>query len=491
MPEAILRRYIDEIDLPNEEVSAGFFLRRPSRLERSVDDPIREMEDMFVDEYGSNTNFQLPGLLSSNLFEDEGLQISLCKDTGNELFVEAGSPLEKTDGCSFSPQDRRQCVLEDVDVEHEMEDVSGSCKDEKYLLGGHSLNLESRHPLPICAPPLPLDSPPPLPLDSPPPLPPWPSSPLPPPPPLPPLSPPPPPPPPPQELPPPPPLPRLPPPPTLSSSPPSLMYHQMMGSAVIQDYGTAIMNNDVVQRQQRNFATTGICNAQSLSGDYNAHPSTQEYLRTGNQLINIMGSAAIQGHGTGICNAKPLSNINSLRPFEHGHSDMYSVPQTSTINHHFLEASGSYQQRTYHALPPIQTHQNHPLPDSQTPPNCFSYVKPAGLQNIQQQYNTYSMASVHNGQRQYTSDDQWRIQSSDFSPDNQHSAWMSGGKVPQSSGAPFTQDGFSRSNIERSYMSEFHPVHSSMPSGRSVPSHRYSQRLPGRPHPALNGWRQA
>jgi len=38
--------------LPNDDMNAGFLLRRPSRAERSVDDPIREMEDMVVDEYG-------------------------------------------------------------------------------------------------------------------------------------------------------------------------------------------------------------------------------------------------------------------------------------------------------------------------------------------------------------------------------------------------------------------------------------------------------
>lgn len=44
-PESVLRRYMDEMT-----VSCSF--RRPSRAERSLDDPIRELEDMFVDEYG-------------------------------------------------------------------------------------------------------------------------------------------------------------------------------------------------------------------------------------------------------------------------------------------------------------------------------------------------------------------------------------------------------------------------------------------------------
>lgn len=52
MPESLLRRYIDDIEVPNVDVNAGFFPRRPSRAERSVDDPIREMDGMHVDEYG-------------------------------------------------------------------------------------------------------------------------------------------------------------------------------------------------------------------------------------------------------------------------------------------------------------------------------------------------------------------------------------------------------------------------------------------------------
>ncbi|KAF0899537.1 hypothetical protein E2562_020744 [Oryza meyeriana var. granulata] len=53
MPEDILRRYMDDIEVPTDDANTGFLLRRPSRAERSVDDPIREMEGMHVDEYGS------------------------------------------------------------------------------------------------------------------------------------------------------------------------------------------------------------------------------------------------------------------------------------------------------------------------------------------------------------------------------------------------------------------------------------------------------
>lgn len=51
-PESLLRRYIDDIRASGDDATVGFSLRRPSRSERAVDDPIREMEGMLVDEYG-------------------------------------------------------------------------------------------------------------------------------------------------------------------------------------------------------------------------------------------------------------------------------------------------------------------------------------------------------------------------------------------------------------------------------------------------------
>ena len=43
---------MDDIGGSNDDTSSGFSLRRPSRAERAIDDPIREMEGMLVDEYG-------------------------------------------------------------------------------------------------------------------------------------------------------------------------------------------------------------------------------------------------------------------------------------------------------------------------------------------------------------------------------------------------------------------------------------------------------
>ncbi|KAG1359527.1 ENHANCER OF AG-4 protein 2-like [Cocos nucifera] len=430
LPESLLRQYMDEIDVPHDDANVGFFLRRLSRAERSVDDPIREMEGMLVDEYGSNATFQLPGLLSSHVFgdEDENLPSSPYKDTGNGLVVEVVGALEELDTCAFTPSDRHHHILEDVDGELEMEDVSALSKDEKSVSGNNQLKLESQlqnsdlafepaladqnelPPLPVGPPPLPLD-PPPLPLDPPPPPPPLPPSSPPPPPPPPPLSPSPPPPPPPPPLSAAPPLPSLPPPPPIvSSSPSSLLYHpsiqeycrtpsgnqlaQMTANATIQGQDNAALKSEVVLQQPANFMTSGICNTQ------------------------------------------PITSFSSSRPYEYGHNDMYLTTQSSYASHQFQQGSAPFHQRPYHSLPPAQTPPSHPFPPAQTPSNHFSHVDPISQQNMQQRCNPYTLSSHPNSLRHFGSDEQWRVHSSDFSPDNHHNAWVSGG-----SGASLVQDG--------------------------------------------------
>jgi hypothetical protein len=51
LPEPMVRHHIRELDLYSS-VSAGVYSRRSLRTERALDDPIREMEGMHVDEYG-------------------------------------------------------------------------------------------------------------------------------------------------------------------------------------------------------------------------------------------------------------------------------------------------------------------------------------------------------------------------------------------------------------------------------------------------------
>lgn len=167
----------------------------------------------------SNATFQLPGLLSSNVFEEEDedgiLNLShkeiTCKST-----LEPNIATVEIETCSVTSNERRHCILEDVDGELEMEDdVSGHPKDESLLTGGGSYNAVQEDegsnktmdtsssfsnevsPYREGSPPLPPGSPPPtppLPSSPPPPLsplmvPPPPSTPSPPPPPPPPLHP--------------------------------------------------------------------------------------------------------------------------------------------------------------------------------------------------------------------------------------------------------------------------------------------------------------
>ncbi|GFZ15727.1 Tudor/PWWP/MBT domain-containing protein [Actinidia rufa] len=144
LPDSLLRRYMDDIGVTNDDASAVFSLRRPSRAERAVDDPIREMEGMLVDEYGSNATFQLPGFLSSHVFEEddeEDLPSSSYKEAGGGSPVESAPATGEPEPCMVTPNDRRHCILEDVDGELEMEDVSGHPKDERPLFANGSIDF--------------------------------------------------------------------------------------------------------------------------------------------------------------------------------------------------------------------------------------------------------------------------------------------------------------------------------------------------------------
>lgn len=52
LPEQIIRHHIRELNSYSSSASAGVYSRRSLRTERALDDPIREMEGMLVDEYG-------------------------------------------------------------------------------------------------------------------------------------------------------------------------------------------------------------------------------------------------------------------------------------------------------------------------------------------------------------------------------------------------------------------------------------------------------
>ncbi|KAI9119420.1 hypothetical protein K1719_010095 [Acacia pycnantha] len=184
LPESIIRHHIRELDY-SVSASAGAFSRRSLRTERALDDPVREMEGMLVDEYGSNSSFQLPGFCMPRMLkceDDDGSD----SDGGKFEAVTPEHNSEAQEVCEMTPAlEKHRHILEDVDGELEMEDVSPSCdaemmsadinggnKDATQVSNRMTNNLMENN-LPVSfIPPLPQDVPPsspPLPLSSPPP----------------------------------------------------------------------------------------------------------------------------------------------------------------------------------------------------------------------------------------------------------------------------------------------------------------------------------
>ncbi|KAL4038725.1 hypothetical protein IC575_002349 [Cucumis melo] len=180
LPEPIVRHHMRELESLSGSSSVGAYSRRSSRTERSLDDPLREMEGMLVDEYGSNSSFQIPGFSMPRMLKDE--------DEGSDSdggSFEAVTPEHTSQACeefeSVPVMEKRRHILEDVDGELEMEDVAPPCEVE--ISSSNSVvvnaieavdNKFEQHFPPPMAPPLPQDVPPscpPLP-SSPPPQPP-------------------------------------------------------------------------------------------------------------------------------------------------------------------------------------------------------------------------------------------------------------------------------------------------------------------------------
>ncbi|CAI9778522.1 unnamed protein product [Fraxinus pennsylvanica] len=130
LPEPIIRHHIQELDAISNSYLNGASSRRPLRNERAFDDPIRQMEGMPVDEYGSNSSFQLPGFCMPPMLRDE----DGGSDSDGENF-EAVTPehdAENVDGerNPVPAVEKRRHILEDVDGELEMEDVAPACETE-------------------------------------------------------------------------------------------------------------------------------------------------------------------------------------------------------------------------------------------------------------------------------------------------------------------------------------------------------------------------
>ncbi|XP_060181445.1 protein HUA2-LIKE 3-like [Lycium barbarum] len=180
LPESAIRPYIRELESFCGSSLSRAHSRRPMRTERSFDDPIREMEGMLVDEYGSNSSFQLPGFRMPAMLKDEEVS-----DSDGESFeaVTPEHPAGKPNGeDAILASEKHKHILEDVDGELEMEDVSPVCEGGSASIScsvgtdsaqiscpddGNSFGAPFHPPLPEdgppSAPPLPISPPPPPP----------------------------------------------------------------------------------------------------------------------------------------------------------------------------------------------------------------------------------------------------------------------------------------------------------------------------------------
>ncbi|KAH6755105.1 Tudor/PWWP/MBT domain-containing protein [Perilla frutescens var. hirtella] len=131
LPETLIRHHIRELEaLYRSHVNGGS--RRSCKFERPFDDPIREMEGMLVDEYGSNSSIQLPGFRMPPMLRDD----DIVSDSDGENF-EAVTPEHNMEDVHVDGEptvtatvEKRSHILEDVDGELEMEDVAPSCDVE-------------------------------------------------------------------------------------------------------------------------------------------------------------------------------------------------------------------------------------------------------------------------------------------------------------------------------------------------------------------------
>ncbi|KAJ4868840.1 ENHANCER OF AG-4 protein 2 [Raphanus sativus] len=463
-PESLLRRYIDEIGASGDDGTVEISLRRPSRSERSVDDPIREMEGMHVDEYGSNATIQLPGFFSSHSFEDDEEDDDL-PTSQKAKNTSSGEPFNALDDLEIrdSPSDRHQRVLEDVDCDLEMEDVSGEGKDvppsafcenetkEQSLDVSEPVTDKSTAvpPLSEDSPPLPHESPP-----SPPPLPPSPPPPSPPPPPS---SPPPllPPPPPTAQFPPLPSPPSQPPPPPPLTPPPSPPPPPPAQSIALPTQPSIASHHQLPP--QLGFPPP----AYPLS--HQTYPGSMQQDRrnifTGDQIVQGPGSSS-RG-----------SNVQQSYNFN---------PEASSQNQRF-QPNPTLSQRPMVRNLPLAPSSHFPYPSHVQSQSPHTYTHP------------YSFPPQRDDGRRYRDEEPWRMSSSGRGAENQSGAWIRGRHSHP--GLPRVTDNFFRPPPERppSVTMSYQPSSTSnLQAVPAIPGHAASQMLPSRPDlPAGNCWRPA
>uniref|UniRef100_A0A1J3ETN8 HUA2-like protein 3 n=3 Tax=Noccaea caerulescens TaxID=107243 RepID=A0A1J3ETN8_NOCCA len=184
LPESIIRHHIRELDSHNI-VPACLYSRRSARTERSLDDPVRDMEGMLVDEYGSNSTLQLPGFCMPAMLMGEEEESDSDGGDFESVTPEHESRILE-ENVSSSAAERHTLILEDVDGELEMEDVAppwetGNCthtdqadnriKATNFQLGQQHQPVSgtSHQHVSLSSPPLPSSSPLPPPSSSAPP----------------------------------------------------------------------------------------------------------------------------------------------------------------------------------------------------------------------------------------------------------------------------------------------------------------------------------
>ncbi|XP_047323805.1 ENHANCER OF AG-4 protein 2 [Impatiens glandulifera] len=379
-PESLLQRYIDDVGGLTDYSCAGLLIKRPSLCERSVDDPIRDMEGMLIDEYGSNASTH--GLVTFPAFEEdeeEDLPFSSHYQTCVSSPVEPVPPAGESKICIVTPNDRHHRTLEDVDGELEMEDVSGHSEDAAdHLLDLSPHQDNSYRTLKVASVKFDafdalLNGSPPLPQESPPPTPPLPLSPPPPSPPIPPSTSP------------PPPLPPLPSSPYPNHQPPPGPPPLFLSQLPFQPEPS------------------------SAGQQFNQHSASNECYSApgGSQFVQMSMQAPVEVH----VDAPQQQWFGSLRTSEYANHDAYFQPQASYSIQPYQPNNAPFMQQTYHpGLPPYSQ------------PSNFSYPAPV----IQQQsfLPPHLSSNPPDCMRQYGSDDKWRMMKGEPSAQNQCGVWM-------------------------------------------------------------------
>ncbi|KAL9265204.1 ENHANCER OF AG-4 protein 2-like protein [Drosera capensis] len=465
LPESVLRRFIDEIGTSNEDVYGGPSLRRSSRFERNIDDPIREIEGV-LDEYGSNATFPLAGF--SRRFDDEDEEeedtpLIPCIPSANASTLVCTSTSPELQKGTATPTDRHHLILEDVDGELEMEDVSGHPKDEKadtmgssgtemqecYGNGDFGMVANDMYDVSLQ------DWSPPLPLDPPPPFPPLPSSPPPPlspanlPPPPPPLSP--------SRLPPPPPLPP-------SLAPPSHLPRSLPPQGSTSSFTSHVLS----QPSASQCASYARLVYQTPGVEFSSMPNS-------NQPMHVANDASQQPARFFPDGAAAPQEAAASCSSEYD-NDLYAGSQAALSKQHFQPGHPAGAQAPFH-----QTW--HP----QTLANSYPYNRPFIQQNSHPRNSRpYSSTSLHGGRERFVGDERWKAFSADYEADTHHGGWMNGSRRPTTSSTLFGAEGYFPPYADRLHANSV-GFQLSAPAGHNN-RHIFSSRSRGS---RQNGWRPA